>query len=233
MLQTGIGVIGNSRGTLHELRSFAMSEGLPRPPAIAALLGSDAVQRRRQSKSTSTHPTYLVLGTIEGRKNHLLLLNIWSRLVRQLGRNAPRLLIIGQRGWECDEVFKLLDRSELLKGAVVEISDCDDEALVDHLCGARALLFPSLAEGYGLPLVESLRLGVPVIASDLPVFRELAGEVPDYLDPRDQSAWERAIISYAHDPSQARASQLDRLKAFRAPTWGSHFATVDPWMTEL
>ena len=100
-------------------------------------------------------------------------------------------------------MFKLLDRSELLNGSVVEISDCDDEALVDHLCGARALLFPSLAEGYGLPLVEIVcRAGVPVIASDLPVFRELAGEVPDYLDPRDEAAWEHAIMSYAHDPSR-------------------------------
>ena len=92
MLQTGIGVIGNSRETLDELRSFAKSEGLLCPPAIAALLGSDPVQRRSQPRSTSTHPTFVVLGTIEGRKNHLLLLNIWSRLVRQVsGPEMPRV----------------------------------------------------------------------------------------------------------------------------------------------
>lgn len=233
VLQTGVGVIGNSVGTLDELRSFAASEDLPFPAAIAALLGSDAVRRRTPPRSASDRATFVVLGTIEGRKNHLLLLKIWTRLVRQFGRDAPRLLIIGQRGWECDDVFDLLDRSDALRGAVAEISHCDDETLADHLSGARALLFPSFAEGYGLPLVEALKLGVPVIASDLPVFREIAGDIPDYLDPLDQSAWERTIVSYAGDPSPARASQLDRLRDFCAPTWKSHFATVDQWIRSL
>ena len=52
------------------------------------------------------------MGTIEARKNHMLLLNIWSRLIDSMGSDAPRLLIIGHRGWEAEPVFRLLDESE-------------------------------------------------------------------------------------------------------------------------
>jgi glycosyltransferase involved in cell wall biosynthesis len=178
-------------------------------------------------------PTFVILGTIEARKNHLMLLHVWSRLVERLGSTAPRLLVIGQRGWECEQVFDLLDRSQSLKHVVTEIGRCDDETLAGHLAGARALLFPSLIEGYGLPLVEALRSGVPVIASNLPVFREIAGEVPDYLDPLDGPAWEKAILSYTERTSEARHAQLRRLAAYRAPTWADHFDAVDSWLASL
>jgi glycosyltransferase involved in cell wall biosynthesis len=162
-----------------------------------------------------------------------MLLQVWRRLVRRLGTNAPRLLVIGQRGWECEQVLDLLERSELLKGAVVEVARCDDETLAGHLLHARALLFPSLAEGYGLPLVEALRAGVPVIASDLPVFREIAGDVPDFLDPLDAPAWEQAILSYADETGPLRNRQLERLNGFRPPSWQDHFNAVDSWMNTL
>jgi glycosyltransferase involved in cell wall biosynthesis len=127
----------------------------------------------------------------------------------------------------------LLERSAILQGAVTEMSRCDDQTLAAHLATTRALLFPSLVEGYGLPVVEALRAGAPVIASDLPVFREIAGDVPDYLDPLDGPAWERAINSYAQENSPARDAQLTRLKGYQAPTWANHFASVDSWLSSL
>jgi glycosyltransferase involved in cell wall biosynthesis len=232
VLGTAIGVIGNSQATLDDLSNFAQSDGGSAPRGIVAPLGSDALSPLPRAPD-SQKPTFVILGTIEPRKNHLLLLQIWSRLVRQLGSNAPRLLVIGQRGWECEQVLDLLDRSELLKGAVAEINRCDDATLAEHLSDARALLFPSLAEGYGLPLVEALRTGTPVIASDLPVFREIAGNIPDYLDPLDGPAWERAILNYARDPSPMRNRQLERLASYKPPTWRDHFAAVDSWLRTI
>jgi glycosyltransferase involved in cell wall biosynthesis len=162
-----------------------------------------------------------------------MLLHVWTRLVQRLGPNAPLLLIVGQRGWECEQALDLLDRSELLKGAVSEISDCDDATLANHLANARALLFPSHVEGYGLPIVEALRAGTPVIASDLPVFREIAGDVPEYLDPLDGPAWEAAILDYADEFSVKRADQLERLAAYRPPSWKDHLTKVESWFAIL
>ena len=95
------------------------------------------------------------------------------------------------------------------------------------------MLFPSLIEGYGLPLVEALQTGTPVIASDLPVFREIGGNIPDYLDPLDGPAWEQAILDYADDASGARSDQLMRLAGYQAPTWKDHFSRVEAWMGAL
>jgi glycosyltransferase involved in cell wall biosynthesis len=230
VLKSAAGVIGNSRSTLDSLADFARERGMAAPPGIVALLGADLCPGKSLAYDPDSRPTFVVLGTIEARKNHLLLLHVWSRMVREMGPRTPRLLIIGQRGWECEQTFDLLDRSEVLRGFVVELGRCSDAELSRQLRGARALLFPSLAEGYGLPLVETLSLRTPVIASDLPVFREIGGGVPDYVDPLDGPAWQRTIMSYAEPASAARQAQLERMAGFKAPSWVEHFTKVDSWL---
>lgn len=233
VLGTGTGVIGNSQATLDDLQHFARHEGLPLPPSVAAPLGSDFRPSVHRTISASERPTFVTLGTIEARKNHIVLLHIWQRLVHRFGPGAPRLVIIGQRGWEANPVFAILDRDEALRGHVLELNDCSDQDISLHLGSARALLFPSLAEGYGLPLIEGLGAGLPVIASDLPVFREIAGDFPVYLPPTDEAAWEAAVIEYARPDSEARRAQLRRIERFSMPDWPSHFRTVEQWLAML
>jgi glycosyltransferase involved in cell wall biosynthesis len=106
-------------------------------------------------------------------------------------------------------------------------------SVAEALAGAWALLFPSFAEGYGIPLVEALAAGVPVIASDLPVFREIGQGVPELIAPGDAAAWEAAIADYALPDSPRRAAQLARLAQFAAPDWRGHFARVDALLASL
>lgn len=235
VLLTGAGVIGNSLATLAEFSSFAKAEDLPPPPAIAAPLGTDVASAGPPGPTSDSagKPTFVILGTIEARKNHLMLLHVWTRLVQRLGSDAPHLLVVGRRGWECEQVLDLLERSPSLKQAVTEIGACDDQQLATHLGNARALLFPSFVEGYGIPLVDSMRLGTPIIASDLPVFREIAGDIPEYLDPLDGPAWERAIMSYADLASSRRERQVQLMSNFKIPTWEDHFEAVEAWLNQL
>jgi glycosyltransferase involved in cell wall biosynthesis len=153
--------------------------------------------------------------------------------VGRFGAATPHLVVIGQRGWECENVVDLLERSQQLRGVVHEIADCPDAQLAQYVGHARALLFPSFAEGYGMPLVEALSLGTPAIATDLPAFREAAGDVPDYLHPLDGPAWMQAILDYARPDSARRAAQLQRLQHWRAPTWDEHFRLVESLLEEL
>lgn len=95
---------------------------------------------------------------------------------------------------------------------------------------ARALLFPTFTEGFGLPLIEALSLKVPVIASDIPVFREIAGDIPDYLDPIDGKGWMEYIENYMLENSSLRQRQLDRISNFKIPLWDEHFAKVDAFI---
>jgi glycosyltransferase involved in cell wall biosynthesis len=232
VVRTGAGVIANSRATLHDLSHFAALERLDMPASMAAWLGTEPLPATTGSQLPE-RSTFVTIGTIEARKNHMLLLKIWSRLINKMGSDAPQLLIIGQRGWEAEPVFRLLDADEKLRGHVVELGRCSDEDIARHLASARALLFPSLAEGYGLPLMEALGMGVPAVVSDLPVFREICGAMPDYLNARDERAWEAAILDYSSPASAARAAQLKRIEGYRPPDWTTHFNQVEAWLTGL
>lgn len=235
MLRMGRGIIVNSRDTERALREYAGREGLACPPVAVAPLGPSVapVPGSGAAASPPAQPYFVVVGTIEPRKNHLLLLHLWRRLVELEGEAAPRLQVVGQRGWECENVVDLLERSASLRGFVFEHNACTDAELAALLRGARALLMPSFAEGFGLPVAEALAAGVPVIASDLPAFRELAGDIPEYADPLDGARWLELVRDYARTDSARRAAQLERLRAFRAPTWAEHFAIVDAFLEAL
>jgi glycosyltransferase involved in cell wall biosynthesis len=226
MLQTGHGIIANSQATLEDLSAFARDAGLRATPSVVAHLGVETLPAA-PAQAPLPDPYFVALGTIEARKNHLLLLQLWRQMAESGLEPLPKLVLIGQRGWECEQVIDMLERCQSLRGQVLELGDCDDAALAGWLRHARALLFPSFAEGYGMPLAEALHVGVPAICSDLPVFREIAAGVPEFLDPLDGPAWRSAVLDYARPDSPRRAAQLARLRGFRAPTWADHFATVD------
>lgn len=231
MLTTACGLVVNSAFTGEELASYATSAGVPLPPLVAAHLAPPTFPVPVVERPLHV-PYFVVLGTIEPRKNHLLLLNVWRSLIATYGEVAPHLVVIGQRGWECEQVVDMLERCAVLKGKVVELFGCDDAALANWLAHAQALLFPSFAEGYGIPLVEALALGTPVIASELPVFRELAGDIPEYLDPLDGLGWQRAVMDYASVDSPHRLAQLARMAGWEAPSWEAHFARVDAFLDQ-
>jgi glycosyltransferase involved in cell wall biosynthesis len=226
MLAAGRGLVVNSQVTRDALDDFVARQGLTPPPCVVAPLAPAALPPAAPV-SPIGQPYFVILGTIEPRKNHLLLLHLWRNLVQQFGTEAPRLLVIGQRGWECENVVDLLERCEPLSGFVSEHSCCSDAELATYLRHACALLFPSFEEGYGMPLVEALAAGVPVLASTLPVFREIAGDIPEYIDPLDGNAWRRMILDYAAADSALRTAQLRRMSGYMPPTWPEHFAKVD------
>lgn len=220
-------LIANSDDTARDLAAFAAEIGVARPPTIAAPLGLEAGFAADVAPLGAERPYFVTLGTIEPRKNHLLLLHVWRRLAARLGPATPTLVIVGRRGWENEMVVDLLERSPGVQDHVIETNDLPDTALAALVKGARALLFPSFAEGYGLPLAEALALGVPALASDLPAFREVAGDgAVETLDPLDGPAWESAVVDYASEPSPRRAAALARVAGYRPPSWDEHFDAV-------
>lgn len=230
-LQSASAVIVNSHATERDLACHARDHGLRMPVCLVAWLGIDTPSAP-PSPMGPDHPYFVTVGTIEARKNHLLLLQIWSELVNRLGPDAPDLLIIGQRGWEAEAAVAVLDNLGPLASHVRELGRCDDEAMIGLIAGAQALLMPSFVEGFGLPIVEALELGTPVIASDLDVFREIAGNIPDYRDPRDRSGWVDAILAYSTDGDRRR-DQLHRAAGFKAPRWADHFERVEQLLAAL
>lgn len=253
-LRSARALICNSQATFDDLAEFAMMQGQPIPPATTALLATGSEDRSRQalvrpehrlgehsiapSRVAPAHPSanrpyFLMVGTIEPRKNHLLILQVWQRLVRQIGDTAPLLVLIGQSGWECEHVDRLLERAPELRGHVLRITGCPDADLARWMAGARALLFPSFAEGFGLPVLEALEAGVPVIAANLPVYREFAGDLPEYLDPLDAAGWQAAIAAYSNPGDRRRLRRIEALAGYCGPTWAAHFARVDDLLARI
>jgi glycosyltransferase involved in cell wall biosynthesis len=221
------GLIANSQATLMSMSAEADHAGIPLPVSVVAPLATGFARSTKQAAPLMDSPYFIMLGTIEPRKNHWFMLHLWRQLSEKYGSAAPKLVVIGRRGWECENVVDMLDRCNSLRHTVVEENNCSDEKLDQWLQHARALLFPSFVEGYGMPLAEALAARVPVIASDLSVFREIAQDIPDYLDPLDGPGWISRIESYSRDDSVDRTSQLDRIQRFREPTWDEHFRSVD------
>jgi glycosyltransferase involved in cell wall biosynthesis len=215
-------VVTNSLATQASLTPFLVAAG--RAPIVrVAHLGTawDEAERPAESVEAEETPYFVCVGTIEPRKNHLLLLNIWRRLAEQAdGKPIPKLLVIGRRGWENEQVVDMLERCPPLAGHVEEHGRVPDREVRRLIAGARALLLPSFAEGYGMPVTEALALGTPVICSDLPALREAGGDLPTYLDPLDGPAWMAAIQEHAHVrkvvPRGARV----------LPSWDKHIAIL-------
>ncbi|WP_222194117.1 glycosyltransferase family 4 protein [Modestobacter italicus] len=155
-------------------------------------------------------PHYLLaVGTIEPRKGLPRLLTAY-RAVRAERSDVPPLLLVGPAGWGAQ-----LDLTGLPEGAVVFTGYLDDGALQRTVAGARALVFPSRYEGFGLPPLEALACGVPVVATDLPVTREVLADQARFVATDEELA---AALGEATDgtlPGDQRSRQA-RAQVF---TW--------------
>ena len=128
----------------------------------------------------------------------------------------------GARGWKNEAVFKRLDQAN---AAILELNSLSDADLFTLLKGADALLFPSIAEGFGLPPAEAAWLGTPVLCADLPVYREFLGDIPVYLDVNDGYLWKKAVETLLN----REANKSNRPKTsdpLSLPTWTEHFNIV-------
>lgn len=128
----------------------------------------------------------LCVGTLEPRKNLPFALRAYSQLPQAV-REAYPLVLVGMAGWRRHELDELLQKM-LASGQVRVLGYQSDEALAELLAGARLLLFPSLYEGFGLPALEAMASGTPVVISDCSALPEVAGEAGIRIDTHDDSA---------------------------------------------
>jgi len=221
-------IITNSRDSERSIRALLKEQGWRAPDIAVTPLGvaeAFADPSKLDPPAPAT-PYFVCVGTIEPRKNLAFLLIVWRRLVQTLGARAPRLVLVGRRGWENENVVDILDRSQVLAPYLAEVADLTDPGLASLMAGASAFLAPSLAEGYGMPLAEALAVGAPAIASDIPSHREIAGDLIPYFDIVDGRGWMEAIKAYSAAESPARAKAKATLSGRRRTSWEDHVRVV-------
>lgn len=206
------GVVAGSHSVARRYAAFAAEQGRADLPICVSRLPVSPVFETPAEIAKELRGVcyFLVCGTIEPRKNHLLLLNLWRELAKDPA--APRLVVVGKRGWLNENVVDQMARSPSLRPLVIEAGGLTTPGLRRLMAGARALLAPSHGEGFGLPVAEALIAGVPVIASDIEPFREVGGAAPDYIHPLDGLGWLDAIRDFAAPGSSRRAAAMERLR---------------------
>lgn len=214
----------NSTDTKNRMQHWQHKWGHPETGGHVVLLGTDPLPLPKVSPKVS-HPYFVCLGTIEPRKNHRLLLDIWADFQQALpAHEVPHLHIVGGRGWLNADVFATLDTAVFMGKTVFEHARMPDDELGKLLSGARGLLFPSFAEGFGYPLIEALQMQVPVLCSDLTCFHEIAGEMPIYIDTQNRKGWREQILELS--TSDIYVENLIKNMS-KLPKWNVHFSKIE------
>jgi alpha-1,3-rhamnosyl/mannosyltransferase len=163
-------------------------------------------------------PRYLLyLGTLEPRKNLLMLLRAYTSLPLET-RTAFPLLLVGNWGWNTDELAAYYDKEARHKN-VMHLGYVADEHLGTLYNGARALVFPSFYEGFGLPPVEMLACGGAVLASTAGALVETVGQQACLIDPHDQDGWHKALLRVTLDDAWWQSLRNDAVRAVASWTW--------------
>jgi alpha-1,2-rhamnosyltransferase len=162
-----------------------------------------------------------MVGTIEPRKNHSLVLDAFDQAWSE-GSQAP-LVVIGKRGWQCEDVIARFADITRNGRPFTYICDATDADLQYAYRRSRCLIFPSFAEGFGLPIVEALAQGLPVIASDIPVHREVGNGHATYIPLGDPTHLARLIHSIEDGSTTLHAPTPGTV---HLPTWAESAAAI-------
>jgi glycosyltransferase involved in cell wall biosynthesis len=169
----------------------------------------------------------LIVSTIEARKNHILLFRVWRRLLEELPpESVPTLVFAGRVGWLVADLMKQLENARYLGGKIVLISDASDSDLASLYRGCQFTLFPSLYEGWGLPVTESLAFGRPCIVSNTTSLPEAGGTLARYFDPANGTEAYAVIHDTITDPDGLRAWQQRVAREFKPVAWSESALAV-------
>ena len=162
----------------------------------------------------------LCAGTIEVRKNPIYLFHIWKLMVQSGRVNIPTLVFAGRKGWLVRDFIEQLEACNYLGGRIVILPNVTDVEL--DLLYRRCLLtmFPSFAEGWGLPVGESLAYGKVTLCAATSGIAEVAGEFADYLDPYNARSGLQQLLRYLDDPETRRRREGEIATRFKPRSWG-------------
>jgi len=205
-------------------RELQQRYGVPaRKLAVAPLAHSEQFAPRRDAQIAGTllrfgvtvRHYFLFVGTLEPRKNLSLALQAHAALPQPLRERFP-LVIVGGSGWLTRDLETAIERA-VASGCVRRLGYLDNDDLADVLAGARAFVFPSLYEGFGLPPLEAMASGTPVLSSNAASLPEVGGDAVRYFDPHDAAELTRLLAELIDDDGECRrlaAAGLARAQQF-------------------
>lgn len=227
--------ISSARTNIEYLQEFMRRIGVKNSaPCTVSWLGADFRKQgeykpgKRLEEIAAGGRFLLMVGTVEPRKNHGLVLDAMEEALFSQGW---QLVIAGRQGWNVQETAERI-RNHAQTGCLLhwieDASDGDIEFLYRH---CRFVVFPSFTEGFGLPIVEACGRGVPVLASDHPVLREVGGAYCRYFSAKDSASLICAVREADQEPVYRQMQES--LKEYRAVGWDRVAERVGMALQEL
>lgn len=230
-------LIANSKATAKDLNSYLKRNKIKKAVKIVPLAHEFQLQKSNTKTLThsllgfgktffaklklnavlegaKTRPIVVGCGTFEERKNLFRLLKAWQSLLKIHGPKIPTLVLVGRWGYPSNHIKRFLKNTRYLDGNVKLLFDIDDEGLLSLYEASKFSIYLSYAEGWGLPVGESMWLHKPVIASNSSSIPEVGGNLIDYVDPSDDGQISAAIEKLAFDEThyQLRLAALQKAK---------------------
>lgn len=226
-------VVVNSKAVAADVRRYCAEHAIAPPKLAVRPLGADPAEMRSASglmlpAGLEEGRYALFVSTIEPRKGHQLLHRVWKAL---LAEGDPRLqgfklVFVGRPGWMMEAFERTLKEDSGPGGSLVVLAGVSD-ALLDLLYRRAAFcLYPSLYEGYGLPVVEAFARGKAVLASSAGALPELAADFSPCLEAEDEAAWRIALKAWIVDPAARAPYEQAIAERFRHPAWAEAAAGV-------
>ncbi len=217
-------IMASTQSTLDEIAALQKDLGLRKTRSFATWLGADFNQKAGEESKAEPHPEalraasgqfVLMVGTIQPLKNHALVLDAFDKELFSRGLN---LVMAGRMGWKVD-AFAERVRKHPLFGRQLFLLEGMDDATIDFLYHrAFCVAFATLREGFGLPTIEAFQHGTPVLASDIPVLREVGGDFCRYFDPHSPDSFISAISPLLDSPEALQALR-EKIATYRPVTW--------------
>lgn len=211
-----------SVSTSTDVRRFFEEEGIEAGPVVSVPLADDlrVSPAAGESSAGTERPYVLYVSTLEVRKNHRLLFQVWKELLRRHEPSAvPNLVLVGRKGWLIGDFLAELRNAHFLGGKIVVRHAVSDEELARLYADCLFTVYPSIHEGWGLPIAESLAHGKYCVASSSSSIPEVGGDLIDYHDPFDLRGALERIERAIFDPAYRAAKEAEIRARYRRRTW--------------
>jgi glycosyltransferase involved in cell wall biosynthesis len=210
-----------SHNTRMDVIDYLNERNLRVPPISLLHLGCELATSKNEAVETKTihaEPYIALISTIDRRKNHVVICNAYRILFERGLTNLPQLLFVGRHD-QADELLDSIKEDSLISSKVTFLTSVTDSELKNIYQNCLFTVYPSLYEGFGLPIAESLAFGKVCISSNSSSMPEVGGIFADYADPYNATEWANKIADYVENPKKLHRREKSIRLGYKAPKW--------------
>ena len=211
-----------SKSTKKDIEYFCGAYNVPLPKVVVIREGDSFVKYESSKKPREllAEPGTFILavGTFEVRKNYQVLYQA-AKMAQLRGVTLPKIVIVGRKGWLTSDLEYLLKYDMSVKENIVHLHNVSDSELSWLYANTLFTVYPSLYEGWGLPIAESLFYGKFCLSSDTSSMPEVAGDFAEYVNPYNVEGWMEKIAYYGNNPEALKEKQDTIVRYYKPTDW--------------